>query len=426
MMVNCNSLVSTKRTVSASILLALTVALTGCKKDSLDSEYVNDACEALLSEGLVEFSIPYTPYEGDTSVPVTNDATVPAAITFTNARLVTGNLPAPDPSTGGTLTLPTSVTITDNSSSRIRVLPAGITSGFHISAVAVQFAGDSEYFLIPIDPDAAQDEATNAAAKAQAGLITQEEADDAQAFANAGGVYIDLQGPTSSGSTPVITGTDPGDVVANPQISIAVFTQPDGTTSPDYSLDTWDGIDDASLWSETATMASSVVFVGVGVFQVSLTWATGLTTGSSSDSGAVDLDLYVTEPAGETIFFGNTTSDTSGGELDTDNRLGFGPENIVYTDTPGNGLYDIELEYFSQDGTGLVPTAWTVSVTACNSNRVYNGLVTTKSTRQDVVQFTFEPGCTLPDPPVFTLQEDAPSAPSLWEQALLCDDNLAE
>lgn len=425
-MVNRNRLNSSQRTINVSILLLLTLALASCNKDSLESEYVSDACEALLSEGVVEFSIPYTPYEGDTSIPVTNNATVPAAITFTNARLVTGSIPAPPLSTGGTLSLPTSVTITDNSSSRIRVLPSGIASGFHISAVAVQFAGDAEYFLIPIDPDAAQDEADNAAAKASAGLITQEEAADAQAFATAGGVYIDLQGPTSSGSTPVITGTNPGDVVASPQISIAVFAQPSNGTSPDYSMDTWEGIDDPALWSETATMASSVVFVGVGVFQVSLTWATGLTSGEASDSGAVDLDLYVTEPDGTTIFYGNRTSDATGGELDTDNRLGFGPENIVYETTPGDGLYDIELEYFSLDGTGLVPSAWTVSVTACNMNRVYNGLVTTKSSRQEVVEFTFGTGCTLPDPPTFVIQDDAPPAPSLWEQALLCDDNLAE
>lgn len=67
-----------------------------------------------------------------------------------------------------------------------------------------------------------------------------------------------------------------------------------------------------------------------------------------------DVDLYVTEPGGETSWYSHRTT-ASGGTLDRDDTDGYGPEHYT-TVTPLTGLYDVRVHYYSNRGTGLPAT----------------------------------------------------------------------
>lgn len=89
-----------------------------------------------------------------------------------------------------------------------------------------------------------------------------------------------------------------------------------------------------------------------GNIQITLAWNTG-----------ADLDMYVTDPNGETISYSETTS-SSGGVLDQDARGACNPnqpnnniENVFWQqDNPPQGVYSVEVNYWdggcsTQNGT---------------------------------------------------------------------------
>lgn len=99
-----------------------------------------------------------------------------------------------------------------------------------------------------------------------------------------------------------------------------------------------------------------IIRVGTGDVQVNISW-----------SGASDVDLYVTDPSDETVYFGNRDA-ASGGGLDLDSNAacnidGKNAENIVW---PANqaprGTYKVVVRYF--DDCGVAQTDWVVTVLA--------------------------------------------------------------
>tara|TARA_A100000171_G_scaffold30980_1_gene29299 strand:- start:25563 stop:26513 length:951 start_codon:yes stop_codon:yes gene_type:complete len=77
-------------------------------------------------------------------------------------------------------------------------------------------------------------------------------------------------------------------------------------------------------------------------------------------TGGTDLDLYVTDPNGDTISYSNRTS-PSGGALDVDclgNCPGGNSENIFWENGGPSGTYSFYINYFSGSG----PTPFTVTV----------------------------------------------------------------
>jgi hypothetical protein len=87
--------------------------------------------------------------------------------------------------------------------------------------------------------------------------------------------------------------------------------------------------------------------VGVGDLNVRLDW-----------NARCDLDLWVIDPTGEKIFYGNTVA-SSGGTLDQDNRCGdfvLGrPENVYWPSGPPRGTYKVYVDYYSDcEGVGAV------------------------------------------------------------------------
>ncbi len=97
-----------------------------------------------------------------------------------------------------------------------------------------------------------------------------------------------------------------------------------------------------------------------GNIQITLAW-----------QGGADLDMYVTDPQGETISYGNTNV-SSGGVLDHDARGACNPnepnstiENVYWNQpNPPPGNYNVEVHYWDGSGcsTGAGPTNMTLSV----------------------------------------------------------------
>jgi len=89
---------------------------------------------------------------------------------------------------------------------------------------------------------------------------------------------------------------------------------------------------------DSVQLANAALEYGTGSVQITLTW----------DNNS-DLDLWVTEPSGEQIWYQDKYSNT-GGELDVDDQDGHGPENIFwpYGEAP-SGKYKVEVHHY--DGT---------------------------------------------------------------------------
>jgi len=97
------------------------------------------------------------------------------------------------------------------------------------------------------------------------------------------------------------------------------------------------------------------VEVGTGDVRVTLTWNT-----------SADIDLHVTDPMGQEIYYGNRQA-TSGGQLDVDANGGCSNdppvENIFWpTGQAPNGAYQVRVDYFSACGAGTTNYEVTVAV----------------------------------------------------------------
>lgn len=121
---------------------------------------------------------------------------------------------------------------------------------------------------------------------------------------------------------------------------------------------------------------------GTGAIQITLAWNTG-----------ADLDMYVTDPSGETISYSHTRSST-GGYLDHDargncradqpnNRI----ENIYWNSpTPPAGGYSIQVHYWGECG-GAGPTQAVVSIAVGGRLIGAYQFVITPQQRMEIAQF---------------------------------------
>lgn len=118
------------------------------------------------------------------------------------------------------------------------------------------------------------------------------------------------------------------------------------------------------------TIPVSVVQVGTGDVQVSVSW-----------DAPSDVDLYVVEPGGEEIFYGNPFS-ASGGMLDLDSNAGcsidnVNNENITWGEdaSPPSGQYTVRVNYW--DSCGVSATNYVVTVRLEGQDtRTYTGSLT--------------------------------------------------
>jgi uncharacterized protein YfaP (DUF2135 family) len=119
---------------------------------------------------------------------------------------------------------------------------------------------------------------------------------------------------------------------------------------------------------------------------VTLTW----------NLNSTDLDLYVTQPDGETVWYRNLSS-AIGGVLDVDNTSGFGPENYFISSEGGDsvleGAYGVRLHYyddaFADDETPTRTVTWRVVVllnegTEHERREIYGGNLSTANSGNDL------------------------------------------
>jgi len=105
--------------------------------------------------------------------------------------------------------------------------------------------------------------------------------------------------------------------------------------------------------------------VGTGDIQATLSWDT-----------PADLDLYVVDPFGCEIYYGNRSC-PSGGELDLDSNAGCGgadvrAENVFWPAGQAPvGNYTVRVNHWSNCSAGT--TNWSVTVNACGRTEVFEG-----------------------------------------------------
>ncbi len=90
--------------------------------------------------------------------------------------------------------------------------------------------------------------------------------------------------------------------------------------------------------SITPTPEETSPVLGTGDLQVTLTW----------DTDETDVDLWVQEPTGEWVYYGDEEGPTA--ELDVDDVDGYGPENIfVPFGGASAGVYKVYITYYWDD-----------------------------------------------------------------------------
>lgn len=126
-------------------------------------------------------------------------------------------------------------------------------------------------------------------------------------------------------------------------------------------------IDDAGRVSPWIVRQLSVLPVGTGDVEVALTM-----------SEATDLDLYVTDPTGNAIYFGNTTG-VSGGHLDLDanaacgSHLGINNEHIFWQQGRApRGTYTVRVAHYESCIQGR-PVDYRITVRNCGETVVLSG-----------------------------------------------------
>ncbi len=115
-----------------------------------------------------------------------------------------------------------------------------------------------------------------------------------------------------------------------------------------------------------------------GAFSVNLRWNT-----------IDDLDLMVTDPGGNQIFYGNRSAETGGcvGILDLDanaddENLTDQPQENVYWEVPHPGAYRIEIHLFRRRTSPKTDVAYEVTVLEGNDRLVLPGQIRFQNERQ--------------------------------------------
>lgn len=129
-----------------------------------------------------------------------------------------------------------------------------------------------------------------------------------------------------------------------------------------------------AVGADSIDLAEGALISGFGQVKVTLTWDTG-----------ADIDLWVTEPNGNLIYWNNPNSFT-GGQLDFDDLDGPGPENIFWTENAPAGNYLVQVQKYSPNG--FESTNYTVQTELNGAVEIYRGVLTQEGQINDVAQFT--------------------------------------
>ena len=143
----------------------------------------------------------------------------------------------------------------------------------------------------------------------------------------------------------------------------------------DYILT--NGANWGSFALEDIRLGEGVLMTGSGNVQITLIW-----------DNYADIDLHCIDPAGAHIYFANKYSYSTGGFLDYDNVVAYGPENIYFTPAPA-GTYRVYLHYYAEN-RGISSVNYKVAIFQNNSGQVYEGTISGLGTYVDIATFTIE------------------------------------
>lgn len=112
---------------------------------------------------------------------------------------------------------------------------------------------------------------------------------------------------------------------------------------------------------EDIQITKAALKYGYGDVQVTLTWNNG-----------ADIDLHVIDPFGERIYFDHKHS-ASGGQLDIDDRNGYGPENIFWPHLKApEGIYKVYVHHYPSTPYS---SNYTVLINAFDHIKKHNGSI---------------------------------------------------
>lgn len=277
---------------------------------------------------------------------VTDASSLMKKMTIPGAVLKSGDIPVPaGVHTDNIVSVPNTIIVTSNSLFTIPV--ATNTTDDRIPRIVfIKLEGSSEYYQIDLDTEG----------NPINGRKAQVNSEQRLRLSCTGAPNIEL--PVNSGSsTPSYTN----------DAEIYVYSPP-RQSAQDLSF-----LSEPKYWSQPRSISFKALDVGTGDLQVSLTWDT-----------RTDVDLWLTEPNGNKIYFSNDVSST-GGELDFDNTVEYGPENIFYKNTAPSGTYKVEVNYY--DGAPL-NTHYNVVIKNGNTITSYEGTLSTYDEVDLIAEFT--------------------------------------
>ena len=114
---------------------------------------------------------------------------------------------------------------------------------------------------------------------------------------------------------------------------------------------------------------------GNGDIKITLTW-----------DNYADIDLHVIDPTGYHIYYSDMQS-PSGGYLDYDNTVAYGPENIYFAPALG-GNYYVYLHYYAEK-EGVSSVNYKVTIYRNGVGRTYEGTITGEGAVVDIERFTY-------------------------------------
>lgn len=272
---------------------------------------------------------------------VEDTASLMRHMTIPGAVLKNGDIPVPSGSLADNITsIPNTVIVTSNSLFTIPI-STNSSSGRLPKMIFIKLEGSDKYYEIELNENG--------------DIVNSRNSNVNQRILSCTGNDIRLNAQ----------GVNPNSYENNAQVYVY--------SPPVQSFQDLSFLSQPQCWSTPRTIKFKALDVGTGDVQVSLTWDT-----------QSDVDLWLTEPNGNKIYYANSTSST-GGELDFDNTVEYGPENIFYKNSAPSGTYKVEVDYFS--GAPQV-TNYNVVVKNGSSVTVYQGTLSNYDQTNLVTTFT--------------------------------------
>ncbi len=277
---------------------------------------------------------------------VTDAESLMNKMTIDGAVLKNGDIPVPEGVLGDNInSMPNTVIVTSNSLFSIPIKTEN-TDGRIPRIVFIKLDGSSKYYQIDLDVDGNPVNSSRSV-----------NAEHRVRLSCNGSADIRLPANGADTSSPYINAAE-----------VYTYSPPLQAQVGDLSF-----FQNRNYWCTKRIINFKALDVGTGDIQISMTWDT-----------QSDVDLWLTEPNGNKIYYANKISST-GGELDFDNTSEYGPENIFYKTVAPSGTYKVEVDYFS--GAPLV-TNYNIVVKKGNSITSYEGTLTVDNQTNTVVEFT--------------------------------------